>query len=313
MSRNKYKAFYKNKQFQELRHQYMLLGTSVMEWTGLEELDIPVYEPENTLYKQGVACMFKIPGTDQYGILPVAYGSISIDIYGRPLTWRAYAVGNTPMADMINNTVLSSTEVPGTEPSVLIWNDYTRTPTQPYIDTMLCKMLNVDMALESNINVQKTPFLINCNIQNQLTAKNFYANIQDVDAIFKSTDVEDLSVDVINLGVSFLGAELSDQYKTFENRILEYLGIENLPVEKQERMLTGEVSSNDDKTNLMLEARLYMREKACKEMKDIFGIDVEVKKRELPLTTPGLQGTFGSEGTDTESGGKDNGSGNQTQ
>ena len=66
-------------------------------------------------------------------------------------------------------------------------------------------------------------------------------------------------------------------------------------------MLTGEVSSNDDKTNLMFESRLYMREKACKEMEEIFGLSIEVQKRELPKTNPSdMYGTqqFGSEDRD---------------
>lgn len=291
MSKKNRKTYLQNKQFLELRHQYQLLGTSIFEWKGLDELDIPIYEPENTLYNQGQACMLQVPGTDSYAILPVAYGSEKLDIYGRPTEWSAYCVGDTPIADKIRNTRLSYIGTPNTAPSVLIWNDYTRTPTRPYIDTILTKMCNVDIALEANINVQKTPFILNCNMQNQLTAKNYIQQIQEGMEIFKSSEMDDMSVDVINLGVNFIGAELSDQYKTFENRILEYLGIDNLPVEKQERMLTGEVSSNDDKTNLMFEARMLMRERACTEMNELFGLNIEVQKRELPQPTQGLLGT----------------------
>lgn len=301
----KTKNIYKSFHYNELLNQYRLLGTSIFEWKGLEELDIPIYEPEKTLYNNGQACMIQIPGTESYGIFPVAYGSEDIDLYGRPMSWSAYTVGNTPVADMIRNTRYSSTEVPGTEPSVLIWNDYMRNATEPYIRIMVGKMMNVETALESNINAQKTPFLITTNQQNLLTAKNFYAQVQqDADGVFKATDTDmDLTADVLNLGVQFIGAELSDQYKTFENRILEYLGIENLPVEKQERMLTGEVSSNDDKTNLMFESRLYMREKACKEMEEIFGLSIEVQKRELPQTnTSDMYGTQQSGGEDRDAG-----------
>ena len=311
----KKRPYNKNAQFLALRQQYTLLGTSVFEWKGFDELDIPIYEPENTLFHQGQACMLQIPNTDTYAILPVAYGSEKIDIYGRPTEWRAYCVGESPVADAIRNLRLSSIGTAGTQPSVLIWNDYMRCPTRPYIDMMIEKMVNVDLALNSNINCQKTPFIIPCNQQNQLTAKNFYEQINDTSAIFRSSDMaSDISVDVINLGVQFIGAELSDQYKTFENRILEYLGIENLPVEKQERMLTGEVSSNDDKTNLMFESRLLMREKACDEMKEIFGIDIEVAKRELPETNPsamyGTQQYNGASGNDGEETGQ---SGSQTR
>lgn len=303
MSKKTKNQLYKSAQFLELDHQYQLLGTSIFEWEGLTELDIPVYEPENTLYKQGQACMLQVPGTDSYAILPVAYGSEKLDIYGRPTEWRAYCVGDSPIADKIRNTKLSSTEVPGTQPSVLIWNDYTRMPSQKYVRLMLAKMVNVDIALESNINIQKTPILINCNQTNLLTAKNFYNAIMENEGVFKSNDMEDMSIDVLNLGVQFIGAELSDQYKTFENRILEYFGINNLPVEKQERMLTGEVSSNDDKTGLMFESRLLMRERACEEMKDIFGLDITVKQRELSqANTSNMYGTQQFGGSDRDAG-----------
>lgn len=255
--------------------------------------------------------MIQVPGTASYAILPVAYGSDDIDIYGRPMTWRAYCVGSTPMADIIRNQKYSSIGVPGTKPSVLIWNDYTRQGTQSYIDTILAKMVNVDIALTSNINIQKTPIIMTSNQQNQLTAKNFYAQIIEGETVFRSTEVGDLAIDALNLGVPFIGAELSDQYKTFENRILEYLGIANLPVEKQERMLTGEVTSNDDKTNLMFESRLLMRERACKEMKDIFGLNIEVKKRELPQPALGLSGAQNASRKGDSDGGKTRESGEE--
>lgn len=303
MSRRK-KDFTKSLQYNELLHQYRQLGTAIFEWKGLSEIGVPIYEPEKTLYRNGQCCMMQIPGTDTYGIFPVAYGSVNLDLYGNPLTWRAYVVGDSPVADTIRNTVLSSTEVPGTEPSVLIWNDSERYGTEPYVRLMVGKMLNVDIALDSNINIQKTPFIVNCNNKNLLTAKNFYEQIQvDADGVYLSNDIEGISIDVLNLGVSFIGAELSDQYKTFENRILEYLGIANLPVEKQERMLTGEVSSNDDKTNLMFESRLLMRKRACEQMKEIFGLSIEVDKRELPQANlPNMYGTQSTGGEDTDVG-----------
>lgn len=292
-------------QFQELSHQYEMMGICIWDWDFPEDVTIPEYIPEQTLYRQGQACMIKIPGTEDYGIFPVAYGSIDIDLYGRPMTWRAYTVGNSALSEIISNTRYSSTEVPGTEPSVLIWNDFMRHPTKPYVDMLISRMINTDIALETNINAQKTPIIISTDEQNKLTAKNFAKLMyEDANFIFKSNAYNgDNSIDVINLGVQFIGDKLSDQYRTFENRILEYLGIDNLPVEKQERMLTGEISSNDDKTELMGETRLYMRERATEEMADIFGIDVEVKKRELSSSdSSGMYGTSGLGGENRDVG-----------
>lgn len=285
---------------------YKSLGISVFEWEGLPENIRPFY-PESTLYDQGIACMIPIPGTNDVDIFPVAYGSVKMDMHGFPTSWRAYPVGNSPGAEILKNTVFTD------EDSVLIWNNPDRTGTQPYIETQVDNMLMTDNVIKTNTLVQNTPVWVKTDSKNALTAKNIFQMFGIEPSIF-ATDFskDDTSMEVINLGVSFLGAELSDQYETFNNRILRYLGISHLPVEKQERMLTGEVSANDDMLEMVIKPRLDCRKKACEQMKTVFGLNVEVDTYANKLQQQNMermQSTFGNGLQDNQSG--ESGSGEQ--
>lgn len=254
----------------ELSMFYESIGTNVFQWEGLPENIRPFY-PEQTLYRQGMACMIQLPGTDEYDIFPVAYGSVELDLHGEPLSWRCYVIGESPGANIIRNTVYNN------ENSVLIWNNPTRTGMSKYVDSQIDNMLRTDNALKTNTLVQNTPVFVTADGKNALTAKNLF-EMYGIENVVYANDYtkNDISMDVINLGVQFIGDKLSDQYETYNNRILRYLGINHLPVEKQERMLTGEVDSNDLLIETVTKSRLDMRKIACEQINSLWGLNVEV-------------------------------------
>ena len=248
---------------------YKNIACSVFKWTGLPD-DIPPMYPETWLFQNGMACMVKL-ADDFYAILPVAYGSVKLNVYGLPMEWRAYAVGASPQAQAIRNKVLNE------DNSVLIWNDYERRPTYPFIDYLVKKMINVDATTDCNVNAQKTPYIVYCNSNNLLTAKGLAKTIQDGEEIVFRDQFDNVGVDVLKTDAPFVADKLMDCYLEYHNRILSYLGIDNLPVEKQERLLTGEAEANDQALYLVREARLKMRKKACEKINKLWGLNVEVE------------------------------------
>ena len=277
--------------FIELSSFYKTLGISVFSWEGLPNNIRPFY-PETTLYDQGIACVIPLPGTGEIDIFPVAYNSIEVDLHGYPTSWRAYPVGNSAGAEILRNKVFTS------EDSVLIWNNPERTGTAPYIEMEVENMLMTNNAIKTNTLVQNTPIWVQADTKNALTAKNL-AKEFGIDPFIFATDYtkDSVSFEATVLNVPFIGDKLSDQYETFNNRILRYLGIKHLPVEKQERMLTGEASSNDDMLEMVVKTKLDCRQRACDEMNEIFGIDVtvglysdELEQRNMER----MQSTFGS-------------------
>ena len=161
-------------------------------------------------------------------------------------------------------------------------------------------MVALDDTLDINCLIQRTPVIFKANGKNLLTVKNIMeqysqGNVAIVDSNYEVNN----NTDILNLGVQFIGAELSDQYETYHDRILRYFGIDHLPVEKQERMLTGEASSNEQELLIRRTTRLAYREKACKQIKEVLGVEVSVSYVEPepePSNTSDMPGTHGSEG-----------------
>lgn len=262
---------------------YKNIACSAFKWTGLPE-DIPKFYPETWLFQNGMAVMIKLADED-YAILPVAYGSVKLNVYGLPTEWRAYAVGSSPQAQAIRNMVLNE------ENSVLIWNDYERRPTYPFIEYLVKKMVNTDSSIDCNINAQKTPYIVSTNNNNLLTAKILAKSIQDGEEIVFKDDFSNVSVEVLQTQAPFVADKLMDCYLEYHNRILSYLGIDNLPVEKQERLITGEAEANDQALYLAREARLKMRKEACEKINKLWNLNVEV---EYDDTFEGLQSMPGA-------------------
>ena len=63
--------------------------------------------------------------------------------------------------------------------------------------------------------------------------------------------------------------------KEIWNEALTYLGINNINVEKKERLVKEEASSNNEMINLNLQARLSVRKQACKQFNELFGLTGE--------------------------------------
>lgn len=283
---------------------YKSVGISVFNWDGLPKNIRPFY-PETTLYEQGICCVVPLPGTNDIDIFPVAYGSIEIDMHGFPMSWRAYPVGTSTGADILRNTVFTA------EDSVLIWNNPERTGTQPYVESQVKNMLITDNAIKTNTLVQNTPIWVKTDSKNGLTAKNLAKEFGIEPWIF-ATDVtkDSTSFEVLNMNVPFIGDKLSDQYETFNDRILKYLGIKHLPVEKQERMLTGEANANDELLELVVKSRLDCRIRATEEMSDVFGIKPTVELYSDVIEQRNMermQSAFRDSGTFGQSGNSDTG------
>ena len=80
----------------------------------------------------------------------------------------------------------------------------------------------------------------------------------------------------------FIAKDIMDYKREIWNEFLTFLGIQNLS-EKRERLITGEVDSNNELLNLNLQALLIPRKEACKQFNEKYGlmgnkaIDVKVR------------------------------------
>ena len=75
--------------------------------------------------------------------------------------------------------------------------------------------------------------------------------------------------------------KLQQQKTDLKNELLTYLGINNNNNVKKERMIVDEVNANNEYTSINLDLMFDLREKACKEINEKFGLNITVKKREV--------------------------------
>lgn len=289
-----------------LTAQYTELAMNRIKWSGDMPKGMPKYIPENWLVKDGQCVGFNLPETDEFAILPIAYGSVKLDIYGNPTEWRAFPVGDSIQADIIRNIELNN------ENSVLIWNNGTRTGDLEYIRKIVEKMVALDKTLDINILMQRTPVFFKAGTKNNaLTVENVFKDIAAGKQFIMQGNESGMldNIDALNLGVQFIGDKLSDQYETYHNRILRYLGIDFLPVQKQERLITGEVSGNDNETVIRREIIMKYREKAVDDFKEILGRNIKVEFMDVvndgPDNSPGMLRTSDDDGRDKDDEGGD--------
>ena len=84
----------------------------------------------------------------------------------------------------------------------------------------------------------------------------------------------------INTESPFVADKLMDYKKEIMNEALTYLGINNIMLEKKERLVQDEANSNNELINLNLQKFLAPRQLAAKQFNEKFGLtgtDKEIK------------------------------------
>ena len=122
--------------------------------------------------------------------------------------------------------------------------------------------------------------VIVCDEKELLTYKTILQKIDENEpAIFGSRGLNPDALQVLQTKAQFIGNELMDFHRSVENQLLTYLGIDNCPVDKKERLVTGEAESNDQQLRVNVNLMLEARERACEKINSLYGLNVSVKLR----------------------------------
>jgi len=86
---------------------------------------------------------------------------------------------------------------------------------------------------------------------------------------------------LMNTGVQFKVLDYLAAVDKYENKILTYLGINNVQIEKAERLITNEADSNNEKIYSQFTAAFDEREKALKQVNKLFGTNITIEPNTL--------------------------------
>lgn len=239
------------------------------EWTGLPD-GIQPRHIERLLFSKGFACFFRDPKMS-FMCLECDPGG-NVNVYGDPLGYRAHGFNYQRYLDA--------------DDCVIIRNNLLALPTEPFVMHYTNKITEAERTMDVNIKACKTPVVFACDDKDVLTFKRIFQQVDgNVPAIFADRGLNLESITAFQTGVKFMGNELMDYKRSVESDLLTFLGQDNTPVDKKERLITDEAEANNQLIASFADLQLQARQKACEEINSMFGLNISVCRRE-PVETP---------------------------
>ena len=255
--------------FRVLYEHYKNVCMNMFKWEGLPE-GIEERYIERALFDGGKALFFRDPDMS-YMCLPCFQGQ-RLNVYNEPLSWRAMGTG-------YNKEYRA-------EKCVLIENNKLRIPSHDIVAFFVRKMYEAERTMDANLINSKTPWFFLCDEAQLYTYKAVFEKIKNNEpAIFGTKGLRLDDIQVLPTKAEFLGNDLMDFSHSVENKLLTFLGINNCPVDKKERLVTDEAESNDHlievNAAVMLEPRQRAAEAINKMWPDLkISVDLRHKQEE---------------------------------
>lgn len=249
--------------YRTIYNKYRAIAMVQFEWEGLPD-GMEARHIERTLFDHGKAVFFRDPCMS-YMCLE-AQNDGHKNVYGDPLGYHAIGVGYREhyRADDV----------------VIIENNVLRLATDPFVMFYSNKITEAERTMDVNVKSNKTPVIILCDDKDVLSFKQIFQKVDGNEpAIYADKMLNLDAIQALDMKARFLGNELMDYKKAVENELLTFLGINNSPVEKRERLITDEVTSNNQLIESFASLQLEARERACEAINQKFGLQISVKKR----------------------------------
>lgn len=258
-------AYMNNRTYLQYYNRLTELAISMFEWQNLPKT-VDQRFLEMCLFGDGM-CVFFQDEVLGYLSLQCMIGG-KLNVYRIPIERKAFATnGYQRNLDETN--------------SVIIFNNYLHTNSLLNVEMFSKRLYNLDRAIDVNANAQKTPVLIQCDESQRLVMKNLYKQYDGNEPfIFGSKGLDASGLKVLQTGAPYVADKLYELKTQIWNEALTYLGISNINVVKKERMITDEVTRNQGGTVASRYSRLESRRQACKQINEMFNLNIWVDYRE---------------------------------
>lgn len=251
--------------------RFKKVALSIFEWVNLPK-SMNARFLELSLYYDGIATLFK---DEEYGFINTRCTNNGyINIYGLPTKLHCYSydlhrdkILYTGLREDIEN--LQDTN------AILVENNWDNIPTEPTLALFAQRLALAERASDTNIEAMRTPIMILVGENQRLTMENLYGQYRgNRPFIFgDKQQMQDMdSIKAIDTKAPVVFDKLQEYKKQIWNECLTFLGINNVFIEKSERLITDEANSNNELINLNLQASLAPRKEACKQFNELFGL-----------------------------------------
>lgn len=288
----------------ELLYYYYNLFCSTFDYDGDEELYDTQFDGLAAIdrylwYSQAVAVF-----NDKYAgvqVLPAFFRG-DINIAFLPDKW--FVIAGEESAEIELNH----------ENSVLIFNDRTHIPPLLYVYRYVKKIVDLEKTIDMNVLQQRTPYIFDIPEEQKKSAELFLKGIKAYsqaiftrkngkDKKFASVGIDD--VKVLNTNVEFKALNYEELIRTYNSKILQYLGINSTPIEKSERLVTSEAEASKYQVYIQNNSRYQARKKALDRINKKFKQNYSIRRVINDYSIDGRTDT--ERGQDDVTFGQDNG------
>lgn len=244
-------------------NQFKLLCMNEYKWTGDLPDGLESRHIERLLFEKGMACFFRAPGMDFMCLECAPNGRMNVNY--DPTGYRAFGFGY-------------QTDV-SADDCVIIRNNMLELATEPFIIHFANKITEAERTMDVNVKACKTPVIFACDDNDVLSFKRIFQQVDgNVPAIFADRGLKLESVQAFLTGVKFMGNELMQYKGSIESDALTFIGKNNIPVDKKERLITDEAQANDQLIKSFSDLQLEARLQACEDIKKKFGRIINVER-----------------------------------
>lgn len=256
--------------------RFKKIALSRFEWVNLPQSMNSMYL-EKCLYYNGQATLLK---DKNYGFINTkCCNNGQVNIYGLPTRFNCYSYEYQTSRKLytgLNYENLSEKQKEDIEYNecILVMNDWERLPTAGSMKLFALRLFEAERTADVNIKAQKTPVLLLSPENQRLTMVNLYQKY-DGNQPFIFGDKENLQANeirAIKTDAPFIADKIIDYKKEIWNEALTFLGVNNIMVDKKERLITDEANSNNELINLNLQSYLAPRQEACRQFNEKFRI-----------------------------------------
>lgn len=241
------------------------MAVSRFKWNGLPPgLDGRMLE---RYILAGMAVGFNHPTAGPV-ILP-GFWADSLDLYGYPRAYTAFGY----------NYQSPSFNIAADEASIF-YNDDSMKPFTPTIQRYQNLLTSIWSTIRLNVRQQRIPWMYGGS-KEEIQSIRTAINAQEVnpEVLFVSNGLFDAMSSgqkVFPTPTQYIAPELLMTYRQVMNQYLTLIGVDNVPIEKRERQVTGEVEGNRAIVLANRRAAIECRQKAAERFNELTGLSVSV-------------------------------------
>ena len=254
-----------------------------------------------SMWKRGTVACFIVEGTRKEPTMNQALTNTSPNTVSPAfesdglLVFTPYAVNQWNIEDEPSVITLVNTRgatfIP-TKPQivnkdvVIGWGHTSHAPVRSLVMWYVERIADVENTIDINLFAHKLPRLVVCSPEDRERVadimeaidrgeKKLFLEAEDYQAIKNVLDAG---------GSSYIIDKLYTYKQNLENELLSFLGINNVAVEKKERLITDEANSNNQLINDSSDCFLDSLKNMCDEIETVLGYNISVEANSSPAS-----------------------------